>query len=92
MAKSRTDWARLKTRTQAEIDAAALADPDNPPLTDEQLASLVVVMPPPKQPINIRLDEDIISWFKAQGSGYQTRINQVLRAYVDARQRKRAGG
>jgi uncharacterized protein (DUF4415 family) len=90
MTKSRTDWARLVRQTQADADAAAAADTENPPLTDEQLAQLVVVMPAPKQAISIRLDEAVINWFKAQGPGYQTRINAVLRAYIKAQERKRA--
>ena len=88
MKTTRTDWARLARATQAEADAAAEADPDNPALTDEELAKLVVVVPAPKQAINIRLDEPVIDWFKAQGPGYQTRINAVLRAYI-AQQKER---
>jgi uncharacterized protein (DUF4415 family) len=90
MTKSRTDWARLGRQTQAESDAAAEADIENPPLTDEQLAQLVVMMPTPKQAISIRLDDAVINWFRAQGPGYQTRINAVLRAYIEAQGRKRA--
>lgn len=39
---------------------------------------------PPKSSIALRLDADVLDWFKAQGSGYQTRINAVLRAFKDA--------
>lgn len=38
---------------------------------------------PPKAAISLRLDADVLDWFKAQGPGYQTRINAVLRAYKD---------
>ncbi len=38
----------------------------------------------PKQRLTMRLDRDVVAWFKAQGPGYQTRINAVLRAYVEA--------
>ncbi|MEY2770112.1 MAG: hypothetical protein RIQ38_531 [Pseudomonadota bacterium] len=40
--------------------------------------------PGPKSLVSLRLDQDVLAWFKAQGSGYQTRINAVLRAYKDA--------
>lgn len=39
---------------------------------------------PPKTSISLRVDRDVLEWFKAQGPGYQTRINSVLRAYRDA--------
>jgi uncharacterized protein (DUF4415 family) len=39
---------------------------------------------PPKTAVALRLDADVVSWFKAQGAGYQTRINAVLRAFKDA--------
>jgi uncharacterized protein (DUF4415 family) len=39
---------------------------------------------PAKMSISLRVDRDVLEWFKAQGPGYQTRINSVLRAYRDA--------
>ncbi len=39
---------------------------------------------PNKELISLRIDQDVIEWFKAQGPGYQTRINSVLRAFRDA--------
>lgn len=45
-------------------------------------------LPKPKKAISLRLDDDILSWFKNQGRGYQTRINAVLRLYVQATARK----
>lgn len=39
---------------------------------------------PPKASISLRLDADVLAWFKAQGPGYQTRMNAVLRAFKDA--------
>ena len=88
--RSRTDWDRLNRLTDAEIEKAAAADRDNPPLTDAELARLELVLPKPKHQISIRLDDQVVDWFKRQGPGYQTRINAVLRAYVAARGRKRA--
>jgi uncharacterized protein (DUF4415 family) len=88
--RPRTDWRRPRRLTGAAIEAAAARDPDNPPLTDTELAALEIVVPTPKQAISIRLDDQVIDWFKRQGPGYQTRINAVLRAYVAAQERKRA--
>lgn len=81
-----TDWARLDAMTEEEIEANALSDPDNPPLTDEQLATMVTVYPPIKNPISIRLDADILEFLKQDGPGYQSRINGILRAYMQAKQ------
>ena len=51
--------------------------------------NLKVAWPQPKQAISLRIDQDIIGWFRDSGPGYQTRMNAVLRAFVDAQQRKR---
>ena len=42
---------------------------------------------PPKKPVSLRIDADVLEWFKAQGTDYQTRINAILRAYRDATRR-----
>ena len=70
--------------TDAEIEANARSDPDNPPLTAAWFKKAVLVYPDGKTLISIRLDPDVLAWFKRQGKGYQTRINAVLRAYVQA--------
>ena len=43
-----------------------------------------VVLPEPKAQVTLRLDSDVLAWFRAGGKGYQTRINAVLRAYMNA--------
>jgi len=48
-----------------------------------------VTWPQPKQAISLRIDQDILDWFRHGGPGYQTRMNAVLRAFVDAQQGKR---
>jgi uncharacterized protein (DUF4415 family) len=82
--KSETDWARLDAMTEEEIDRNAADDPDNPPMTEEEWARARVVWPQGKAPVTLRLDKDIIAWFKGRGRGYQTRINAVLRSFVEA--------
>ena len=82
--KSLTDWARVDAMTEEEIERNAAEDPDNPPWTEEDWKNARVVWPQGKAPVTLRLDRDIIAWFKGRGRGYQTRINAVLRAFVDA--------
>jgi uncharacterized protein (DUF4415 family) len=60
---------------------------DLPPQGEEFFRNAQLRLPTPKQTVTIRLDPDVVSWFKAQGKGYQTRINAVLRMYMDAQRR-----
>jgi uncharacterized protein (DUF4415 family) len=78
-----TDHARMAAMTDEEIEAEATIDPESPPMTDEEWA-LGELRAPVKVPVGLRLDDDIVRWFKGQGRGYQTRINSVLRRYVEA--------
>ena len=81
--ESLTDWKRLDALQDEDIDLT-----DAPEITPEMFAKAVVrrgLKPPPsKQQITIRLDGDVLAWFRAQGEGYQTRINSLLRAYMEA--------
>jgi uncharacterized protein (DUF4415 family) len=79
---SRTDWDRVDAMTDEEIETS-----DIPPLDEEFFASAELRMPQNKPSITIRLDPDILEWFKGQGKGYQTRINTVLRRYVEAQKK-----
>lgn len=79
----RTDWGRVRAMSDAEAEANARRDPDNPPASAEWLAAARVVTPPEKQPVSLRLDADVLAWFRAQGDGYQTRMNAVLRAFYE---------
>jgi len=90
LAPGRTDWHRVDGLSEAEIEAAALDDADNPPWTDEELRDAQLVMPEDrgKVPISIRMDAEVLDYFKEQGRGYQSRINAVLRAYVRSRREK----
>lgn len=73
--------------TDAEIEAAIAADPEWAELEPIDWTKAEVVIPPKKQAISIRLDQDLIDFFKKQGPGYQRRINAVLRGYMRERQR-----
>jgi uncharacterized protein (DUF4415 family) len=87
--KGQTDWARVDALTDEDIDRAIAEDPDAAPVwTPEEWATARVVFPQSKDPVTLRLDRDIVAWFKQRGRGYQTRINAVLRAFVDAQRQK----
>jgi len=81
----RSDWRRVDAQTDDDIRRAIRTDPDAAPEVDAAwFKSARVVMPQPKQAVSLRLDREVMDWFKRQGKGYQTRINAVLRAYVDS--------
>jgi uncharacterized protein (DUF4415 family) len=83
--ESRTDWKRVQAMSRTEVER--LADRDEGPLPDDWESGVTIGLPAAKQDIHIRLDADILQWFKAHGRGYQTRINAVLRAFVQTRAR-----
>lgn len=85
----RTDWAKIRRLSEAELDEAARSDPDAQPTDSDFWQDADLVMPETKQSVTLRLDRDVLGWFRSHGKGYQTRINAVLRAYVD--RHKRAG-
>ena len=67
-------------------DAAgrAAADPENRDASDAWLAAAPLVRPPAQhQPVALDIDADVLAWFRAQGEGYQARINTVLRAFYE---------
>ena len=81
--KHGTDWQRLEGMRDEDIDLS-----DVPEITPEAFARAAarrgMKSAAKKEQVTLRLDADVLSWFKAQGRGYQTRINELLRAFVDA--------
>lgn len=81
--KSLTDWNRLDAMTDDDIDTS-----DIPPVTPEMFAKTVVKQglktKDNKAQLTIRVDRDVLTWFKSRGRGYQTQINALLRAYMEA--------
>ena len=80
-----TDWDRVDKLRDKDIDLS-----DNPEISAEMFAKAVlrkglkpVVR---KTQVTLRIDEDVLEWFKKQGKGYQTRINSLLKAYKEAHQ------
>jgi uncharacterized protein (DUF4415 family) len=78
-----TDWRRLRGMTDEEVHAAVLADPEIKPTEDAFWKAARIVMPQSKKTVTMRLDADLLTWFRRQ-RGYQTRINAILRAYMNA--------
>ena len=58
---------------------------DIPPLDSHFFKNAEIRLPKPKSTVTMRLDPDILKWFKEKGKGYQTRINAVLRMYIEAK-------
>ncbi len=76
--EDRTDYARLDAMSAAEIEAAARGD------GQFDWTKAKVGFPLPKRQLTMRLDGDVIDWFKRQGRGYQTRTNAVRRRFIEA--------
>jgi len=81
-----SDLARVRAKTEEELEADIAADDDWKDIPRDWYKDAVAVYPTPKKLLSIRLDAEVIDWFKAQGPGYQTRMNAVLLAYKRHRQ------
>lgn len=81
--ESATDWARIEAMAEEDIDYS-----DCPPVTPEMFARAVVrkgLKPVSrKAQLTLRVDQDVLDWFKTQGRGWQTTMNALLRAYMEA--------
>ena len=84
--KGKTDWAAVDALTDKQIADAIRNDPDAAPL-EVDWSEAVLVIPSKKKAISIRVDEDVLDYFKHEGAGYQRRMNAVLRSYVDQKRR-----
>ena len=80
-----TDWQRLRNLGAAEIRKGVLADPEVQATDDAFWKTAKVVMPEPKGIVTMRLDADLLRWLRRR-PGYQTRINAILRAYMQAQE------
>ena len=83
--KSQTDFARLDKMKDEDIDYS-----DAPAITPEMFAKSIVrrgLKPRTKTQLTLRVDSDVLEWYKKQGHGYQTKINLLLRAYMQEHQR-----
>mgnify|MGYP002527661551 CR=1 FL=1 len=76
---TKSDWKRLDAMSDGDIDYSEIPEFDG-----EFLRSVKMKISPGKKPVALRLDTDVLEWMKAQGKGYQSRINAILRAYYEA--------
>lgn len=77
--RSRTNWGKIDTLRDKDIDFS-----DIPEQGKAFFKRAVLRLPEAKTAVTIRLDRQVLDWFKAKGPGYQTRINALLRAYMEA--------
>ena len=82
--KLKAELAALAAMPESQIDTTEM-----PPIADWSHAVRGAFYRPVKKPLSLRIDADVIDWFQRQGQGYQTRMNAVLREFVE-RQRRRA--
>jgi uncharacterized protein (DUF4415 family) len=80
--RSGTDWKRIDALRDEDIDLS-----DSPELGPDFFAH-AFLWPGPKQQITLRIDPDVLKFFKKHGRRYQTAINAVLRKYMEARQKR----
>lgn len=79
-ARGRADLARLRSLSDAEI--ARTSPPELADLPADFWRGAALVMPVAKEAISLRVDEDVLQWFRSLGPRYQTRMNAVLRSYM----------
>ncbi|TCZ66213.1 hypothetical protein EXY23_03180 [Roseicella aquatilis] len=89
--EDRTDFARIDAMTEADLEQAIADDPDWRDVPRDWHRGAEAVMPRAKVPISIRLDADLVEFFRGQGRGWQTKVNAILRAYANAKQATKAG-
>lgn len=81
---SRTDWQSVRAMKDSDIKLS----PEHPELDVKHITRMIVrrglIPAPPKASVSLRIDADVLAWFKARGPGYQTRMNAVLRAFKEA--------
>jgi len=80
---SNTDWTKLASLKDAEINTSDIAE------LDDDFFKHAEIKVPPKKSVTMRLDADVLEWYKSQGQGYQTRINNLLRRYMEAQSQQR---
>lgn len=76
--RSKANWARIDAMADKDIDYS-----DIPELKKDFFKSATLVLPEPKATVTMRMDRKVLEWFKAQGPGYQARINALLKAYME---------
>lgn len=79
--ETRSDWTKAGAVTDDQLEASIARDPEEAGMVMDW-DNATVEMPRPKAQLNMRIDRDVLEFFRKSGKGYQTRINAVLRSYV----------
>ena len=87
--EDRTDWARVDAMTEEERRAAIAEDPDAVELPEDWPDHVIFGLPEPKAKISLRVDADVLRWFREHGPRYQSRMNAVLRAFMERHRSER---
>lgn len=90
VSKVATDWARLEAMDEETLERAIAADPDWQGVPMDWVDRAEFALPEPKKQISLRVDAEVLRWFKSHGPGYQTRMNAVLKSYMRAKDQRRA--
>jgi len=88
--EDRTDWAKFDAMTEADLERTIAEDEDERDLEPDWTRA-ELILPRPKQSVHLRLDPEVVEFFKAGGKGHIARMQAVLHAYVDARKRRGGG-
>ena len=87
---SRTDWARVGGQRDCDIKTGRVHPEADPAHIVRGIVRRGLKAQSAKQSISLRVDPEVLAWFRAQGPGWQTRMNAVLRAYKEAGSRSRS--
>jgi uncharacterized protein (DUF4415 family) len=85
-----TDWGKAASMTKAEIEERIASDSDEDGMVMDW-DNATVELPEPKAVLNMRIDKDVLEYFRKTGKGYQSRINAILRSYVERREHHQKG-
>ncbi len=75
--KSQTDWEKVDSITDDDINFS-----DIPELDNDFFKNAKIVLPKPKIPITLRVESDVLEWYKSKGDKYQTLMHAVLKEYA----------
>jgi uncharacterized protein (DUF4415 family) len=87
--RGKTDWKKVDRISDREIEVAMANDPEWADFNEIDWSEGTLLIPPKKIAISIRVDEDVLGYFKQSGAGYQRRMNAVLRSYMHHRKTKK---
>ena len=85
--KSKSDWKAVENIKDKDLEKAVKSDSDSNTQIPKEWEGLTVGFPEPKEQISLRVDKDVLRWFRSKGKGYQTYMNNILRSYVSMQEK-----